>query len=98
MEQTDKQGYEAFRSNYHHLINIDPNEIVDLCFAGKLVSQRQMEEINAMRVSHGNFKACERLLQALMGNGEKNVFQTFLEVLESKSHLNHLANRLRGEF
>lgn len=97
MEQADKQGYEAFRSNYHHLMNVDPNEIVDLCFAKKLVSRRQMEEINAARVGHGNFKACEKLLQALMGNGEEKVFQTFIEVLESKSHLGHLANRLRGE-
>lgn len=99
MEKTDKQGYKAFQLNYDRLKRaIDPNDVVDLCFQRGLVSQQQMQEIYAARVAQGLFLACEKLLQALMGNGNEKVFQTFVEVLESKHHLEYLADLLRGKY
>lgn len=98
MEETDKQGYEAIQSNCHRLTqSLDPNDVLDLCFQRKLVSDEQMAEIEAIRETKGRYRACGKLLQALRGNGNKNVFQTFLEVLESKDHLKYLADHLRGK-
>ena len=99
MEETDRHGYEAIRSNYDLLSKaIDPHGVIDLCFKKQIVSQEQMAEIDATRETKGRFQACKKLLQALMNNGEENVFQTFLEVLESTKHLSYLVNRLQGKF
>lgn len=99
MEKTNKQGYKAFQLNYDHLITaIDPSDVVDLCFQKGLVSQKLIQEIYAVRVAQGSFLACEKLLQALMCNGNQKVFQTFVEVLESKDHLKYLADLLRGKY
>ena len=98
MEERDKQGYKAFRLNYDRLKTaIDPNDVVDLCFQRGLVSQTQMQEIYSAREGQRIFVACERLLQALMSNGNERVFQTFVEVLQSKDHLKYLADILRGK-
>ena len=77
MEETDKQDYITIRSNYDLLSKaIDPHGVVE-----------QMAEIDATRETKGRFQACKKLLQALMNNGEENVFQTFLQILESKRNL-----------
>lgn len=97
MEYTDEHGYEAIRLNYTVLKKaINPNDVVDLCFEKGLLSQSQMEEIEAARGNKGPALACEKLLGALMGNGSEGVFQTFLEILESKPNSKYLADRLRG--
>ena len=97
MEHTDKRGYEAIRLNCPLLREaINPSDVVDLCFEKGIVSQRQMQEVNAIRETKGRIAACDRLLDELMGNGSEGVFQTFLETLKSKPNLKYLADRLRG--
>lgn len=97
MEVTNKAGYDALQDNYDLLKKaIDPSDVVDLCFQRKLVSQEQMAEIGATRETKGRYRSCSKLLQAVMSNGSEGVFQTFLEILETKKDLKYLAERLRG--
>lgn len=97
MERTDKRGYEAMRLNYALLREaINPGDVVGLCFERHIVSQHQMQEVNAIREARGSIAVCEKLLDELMGNGSEEVFQTFMEILESKRNSKDLAGRLRG--
>ena len=100
MEKTDKQGHQVFQLHYKLLqTTIDPKDVVDLCFQKGLVSEKQTQEINASRVAEGPFLACDKLLQALMCNGnDDNVFLTFVNVLNVTEHLKYkyLADLLQG--
>lgn len=97
MDFVDKPGFEAFRLNFSLLKEaIDPNDVLDLCFQKHLVSKRQMEEIALIKENRGNVAACEKLLDVLMSNGREGMFQTFLEILESRPNLEYLARKLRG--
>ena len=97
MEHVDKHCFEAIRLNYTLLKQaINPSDVVDLCFEKGLVSQSQMEEVDAARENKGPALACDKLLGAVMGNGSEGAFQAFLNILESKPNLKYLADNLRG--
>ena len=99
MEHSDKHGYEAIRLNYTLLKQaINPSDVVDLCFEKGLISQSQMQEVDAARENKGAALACDKLLDSVMGHVSEGAFQTFLNVLESKPNLEYLADRLRGTF
>ena len=83
MQEVDKAGCETLTKKYTYLTSTLQANICDLLphfFEKKLISPRQKQKIECVTKEEGQISGCEKLLDALLGNGSEGAFQKFLEI------------------
>lgn len=101
MQDVDKAGCETLTKKYTYLTSTLQANICDLLphfFEKKLISPRQKQKIECVTKEDGQISGCEKLLDALLGNGSEGAFQKFLEILTTQPHLDYLVPELQREW
>ena len=96
MKQSDPAGFDTIREHYRHISSTaDPTTLAGCLFEANLIEFDLLNDsCREERPPGGRVQA---LINALLGNGDDGVFQTFVEEFSKEKLWRDLGGTLRGE-
>ena len=94
MESADPQGYATLKLHFALVCNsnLDPSSLARDLFAKGLITSHVKQEANSTQLDKN--QKLDKILEGVMANGERGVFQTFIDIIRREHQW--LVDKLEG--
>ena len=94
----DPPAYGVLRGKFGKIksSNVNPAWLGERLYAANIIGQEEKERARSVDIAKS--ERLGELVDSVLGNGGRGVFETFVNILFSQPHLRWLADQLKGRY